>query len=164
MISLLSVFKRSRVDCLSHFALNAHRLNVCHRFSWGAAGVGTSHWTGVPLYRILNAAGIFEPSDDAQYVCFRGPKGAPAAARTSQHSSWHQPRRPEQSCHNPPHRRSASPPPCRTPYAPPALPQASSRRAPTAPTGPRSRCTWRSTRRATSCSRTSRRAALSLRG
>lgn len=32
----------------------------------------------MPLYRILNAAGIFEPSEEAQYVCFRGPKGAQA--------------------------------------------------------------------------------------
>lgn len=29
----------------------------------------------MPLWRLLHAAGITEPTEDAQYVCFRGPTG-----------------------------------------------------------------------------------------
>ena len=42
-------------------------------FSWGPSGCATSVWTGVPLWRLLHACGITEPTPSAQYVCFRGP-------------------------------------------------------------------------------------------
>jgi len=44
-------------------------------FNWGAAGVGTSVWTGVPLRVLLNKCGITKPTPEAQHVCFRGPAG-----------------------------------------------------------------------------------------
>ena len=42
-------------------------------FSWGPSAAATSVWKGVPLWRMLHAVGITEPTEAAQYVCFRGP-------------------------------------------------------------------------------------------
>ena len=56
-------------------------------FSWGPAGVSTSLWTGVPLRLLLAASGITEPTERAQYVCFRGPVGA--RRRPPSPISWH---------------------------------------------------------------------------
>lgn len=42
-------------------------------FSWGPSAAATSQWKGVPLWRMLHAVGITEPTEAAQYVCFRGP-------------------------------------------------------------------------------------------
>ena len=48
-------------------------------FNWGAAGVSTSVWKGVPLRDVLLRCGIKKPSDGANHVCFVGveklPKG-----------------------------------------------------------------------------------------
>jgi len=48
-------------------------------FNWGAAGVGTSTWKGVPLHEVLKACGIMTPDEGAHHVCFVGvekmPKG-----------------------------------------------------------------------------------------
>ncbi|KAI5466568.1 hypothetical protein BGZ63DRAFT_368922 [Mariannaea sp. PMI_226] len=38
-------------------------------FSWGAAGLSTALWTGVPLHRLLAAA---RPKRGARFVCFEG--------------------------------------------------------------------------------------------
>ena len=48
-------------------------------FNWGAAGLGTSVWKGVPLRDVLIKCGIKKPADGANHVCFVGvekmPKG-----------------------------------------------------------------------------------------
>jgi len=48
-------------------------------FNWGAAGLGTSVWKGVPLREVLLRCGVKTPADGANHVCFVGvekmPKG-----------------------------------------------------------------------------------------
>ena len=44
-------------------------------FNWGAASLGTCVWTGVPLADVLRGAGVTEPSDESQFVCFTGAPG-----------------------------------------------------------------------------------------
>ena len=44
-------------------------------FNWGAASLGTCVWTGAPLAHVLRGAGVTEPSDEMQFVCFAGVPG-----------------------------------------------------------------------------------------
>mmetsp|Transcript_44397 Transcript_44397/g.82920 ORF Transcript_44397/g.82920 Transcript_44397/m.82920 type:complete len:866 (-) Transcript_44397:2067-4664(-) len=43
--------------------------------NFGPAAVATSIWTGVPLRVLLRKIGVTKPSEGAQFVLFRGPKG-----------------------------------------------------------------------------------------
>jgi len=43
-------------------------------FNWGPCAVSTSYWTGVRLGDLLRHVGI-KANSNAQYCCFRGPKG-----------------------------------------------------------------------------------------
>lgn len=45
------------------------------RPNFGPAAVATSIWTGVPLRVLLRKIGVTKPSEGAQFVLFRGPKG-----------------------------------------------------------------------------------------
>ena len=38
-------------------------------FSWGAAGVSTALWTGVPMHKVIKKA---RPRRNARYVCMEG--------------------------------------------------------------------------------------------
>ncbi|KAK3030292.1 hypothetical protein RJ639_038385 [Escallonia herrerae] len=46
-------------------------------FNWGAAGVSTSVWRGVPLRQILKRCGIFSHRNGALNVCFEGAEDLP---------------------------------------------------------------------------------------
>ncbi|KAA8538551.1 hypothetical protein F0562_028255 [Nyssa sinensis] len=46
-------------------------------FNWGAAGVSTSVWRGVPLRHILKKCGIFSSRKGALNVCFEGAEDLP---------------------------------------------------------------------------------------
>jgi DMSO/TMAO reductase YedYZ molybdopterin-dependent catalytic subunit len=44
-------------------------------FSWGAAGLSNTLWTGVPLHVLLRRAGVTEVTATRRFVCFSGPEG-----------------------------------------------------------------------------------------
>jgi len=44
-------------------------------FGWGAAGLGNSLWTGVPLRVLLRECGVTKVTENRRFVCFEGPKG-----------------------------------------------------------------------------------------
>lgn len=46
-------------------------------FNWGAAGVSTSVWRGVPLRDVLKRCGIFSRNKGAMNVCFEGAEDLP---------------------------------------------------------------------------------------
>ncbi|KAM7253072.1 hypothetical protein ACFE04_025690 [Oxalis oulophora] len=46
-------------------------------FNWGAAGVSTSVWRGVPLYHILKRCGVYSRKNGALNVCFEGAEDLP---------------------------------------------------------------------------------------
>ncbi|KAB2046228.1 hypothetical protein ERO13_D01G181700v2 [Gossypium hirsutum] len=46
-------------------------------FNWGAAGISTSVWRGVPLCDVLKRCGIFSKKHDALNVCFEGAEDLP---------------------------------------------------------------------------------------
>lgn len=46
-------------------------------FNWGAAGVSTSVWRGVPLRHVLKRCGIFSRKSGALNVCFEGAEDLP---------------------------------------------------------------------------------------
>ncbi|KAK1591480.1 hypothetical protein Q3G72_008455 [Acer saccharum] len=46
-------------------------------FNWGAAGVSTSVWRGVPLRDVLKSCGILSRKKKAFYVCFEGAEDLP---------------------------------------------------------------------------------------
>ncbi|TKY45540.1 Inducible nitrate reductase of NADH 2 [Spatholobus suberectus] len=46
-------------------------------FNWGAAGVSTSVWRGVPLRRVLRRCGILARAKGALHVCFEGAEDLP---------------------------------------------------------------------------------------
>ncbi|KAG6390358.1 hypothetical protein SASPL_148092 [Salvia splendens] len=46
-------------------------------FNWGAAGVSTSVWRGVPLRAVLKRAGIMNRKKGALNVCFEGAEDLP---------------------------------------------------------------------------------------
>ena len=46
-------------------------------FNWGAAGVSTSVWKGVPLRDVLLKCGVKTPKDGANHVCFVGAETMP---------------------------------------------------------------------------------------
>ena len=46
-------------------------------FNWGAAGVSTSVWRGVPLRHVLKRCGIYSRTRGALNVCFEGAEDLP---------------------------------------------------------------------------------------
>ncbi|KAM7507671.1 hypothetical protein LguiA_018124 [Lonicera macranthoides] len=46
-------------------------------FNWGAAGISTSVWKGVPLRHVLKRCGIFSRKKGAMNVCFEGAEDLP---------------------------------------------------------------------------------------
>ncbi|XP_003601114.3 LOW QUALITY PROTEIN: inducible nitrate reductase [NADH] 2 [Medicago truncatula] len=46
-------------------------------FNWGAAGISTSVWRGVPLCTVLKSCGILNRNSGALYVCFEGAEELP---------------------------------------------------------------------------------------
>ncbi|KAJ6335617.1 hypothetical protein OIU77_025552 [Salix suchowensis] len=46
-------------------------------FNWGAAGLSTSVWRGVPLHLLLNKCGIYRRKNGALNVCFEGAEDLP---------------------------------------------------------------------------------------
>ncbi|KAJ8773352.1 hypothetical protein K2173_028529 [Erythroxylum novogranatense] len=46
-------------------------------FNWGAAGVSTSVWRGVPLHLVLKRCGIYSRKSGAMMVCFEGDEDLP---------------------------------------------------------------------------------------
>jgi DMSO/TMAO reductase YedYZ molybdopterin-dependent catalytic subunit len=75
-------------------------------FNRGAASLGTCVWTGVPLAHVLRGAGVTEPSDEMQFVCFAGVQSCTGrnAARRRRHIR-HQ--HPAVGCAGPRRRRAA---------------------------------------------------------
>ncbi|XP_076955284.1 nitrate reductase [NADH]-like [Bidens hawaiensis] len=46
-------------------------------FNWGAAGISTSVWRGVPLVHLLKSCGIYSRKKGAMNVCFEGAEDLP---------------------------------------------------------------------------------------
>ncbi|KAF2296770.1 hypothetical protein GH714_001810 [Hevea brasiliensis] len=51
-------------------------------FNWGAAGVSTSVWRGVPLHLVLKRCGIYSCKKGALNVCFEGAEDLPGGGGT----------------------------------------------------------------------------------
>ncbi|KAE9609005.1 hypothetical protein Lal_00020447 [Lupinus albus] len=56
-------------------------------FNWGAAGVSTSVWKGVPLYSILKQCGIYNRTKGALHVCFEGAEDLPGGGDGSKYGT-----------------------------------------------------------------------------
>uniref|UniRef100_A0A2P2JNM5 Nitrate reductase n=1 Tax=Rhizophora mucronata TaxID=61149 RepID=A0A2P2JNM5_RHIMU len=56
-------------------------------FNWGAAGVSTSVWKGVPLRLVLKRCGIYSRKEGALNVCFEGAEDLPGGGGGSKYGT-----------------------------------------------------------------------------
>eukprot|EP00240_Pyramimonas_obovata_P001509 CAMPEP_0118935022 /NCGR_PEP_ID=MMETSP1169-20130426/14724_1 /TAXON_ID=36882 /ORGANISM="Pyramimonas obovata, Strain CCMP722" /LENGTH=495 /DNA_ID=CAMNT_0006878003 /DNA_START=123 /DNA_END=1607 /DNA_ORIENTATION=+ len=74
LVKMESISFPCLVTCAGNRRKEQNQIKRSIGFNWGPAACAVTHWTGVPLYKVLNAAGITKPGPGRRFVCFAGPK------------------------------------------------------------------------------------------